>query len=67
MKEPISPDMTIGELLEEYPELAAVVEEVLSGNCQDCPAAPGETLRLSATLNGVELDELLRRLEMARL
>jgi hypothetical protein len=67
MKEPISPDMTIGELLEEYPELTAVVEEVLSGNCQDCPAAPSETLRLSATLNGVELDTLLKRLEMARL
>ena|GEM_PF-3638754 len=66
MKEPISPEMTVGKLLEEYPELTAIMEEVLSANCQNCPAAHNETLRLSAILHGAELDELLRRLKAAR-
>ncbi|MCD4733015.1 DUF1858 domain-containing protein [bacterium] len=66
MKEPLSPDMTVGRLLEEHPELTAIVEEILSANCQNCPAAHNETLRLSAMLHGAELNELLRRLETAR-
>ena len=66
MKESISPEMTVGKLLEEYPELTAIVEEILSANCQNCPAAQSESLRLSAMLHGAELDDLLRRLEAAR-
>jgi len=66
MKEPISPEITVGQLLDEYPELAMIVDEMLSANCQNCPAAQTESLRLSAMLHGTELDELLRRLETAR-
>ena len=66
MKEPISPEMTVGQLLAEYPELATIVEEVLSAKCRNGPAAQSESLRLSAMLHGAELNELLRRLESAR-
>ncbi len=66
MKEPISPEMTVGQLLKKHPELATIVDEMLSANCQNCPAAQTESLRLSAMLHGAELDELLQRLETSR-
>lgn len=60
----ISKDMTIGEIVRNYPESI----EVLMGfgmGCVGWPSAQAETLEEAAAVHGFDVDVLLRRLKEA--
>ncbi|AWZ49716.1 DUF1858 domain-containing protein [Hathewaya limosa] len=57
----INKDMTIGEIVREYPETI----EVLMGfgmGCVGCPSAQAETIEEAAMVHGMDLDELIKAL-----
>ena len=57
----INKDMTIGEIVREYPETI----EVLMGfgmGCVGCPSAQAETIEEAAMVHGMDLDELMKAL-----
>ena len=54
-------DMTIGELLREAPEKAEVLLEV-GMHCLGCPSAQAETLEEACEVHGIDVNELLEKL-----
>lgn len=57
----ITKDMTIGEVVRQYPESI----EVLMGfgmGCVGCPSAQAETIEEAAGVHGLNLDELMEAL-----
>lgn len=57
----ISKDMTIGEIVANYPETVKVLFSFGMG-CVGCPSAQSETIEEAAQVHGFELDELLSKL-----
>ena len=57
----ISKDMTIGELVENYPEKAQILLDA-GMHCLGCPAARGETIEEACEVHGINVDELLAKL-----
>lgn len=57
----INKEMTIGELLEKAPEKAEILLEV-GMHCLGCPAAQMETLEEACGVHGINVDELLEKL-----
>lgn len=57
----IEKTMTIGELLEKYPEKADLLLEA-GMHCLGCPASQGETLEEACEVHGISVDELIEQL-----
>lgn len=58
----IKKDTKIGDLLEIYPEKADILLE--SGmHCVGCPSAQGETLEEACAVHGIDVEELLKKLQ----
>ena len=57
----IEKDMTIGELLEKAPEKADILLEA-GMHCLGCPASQAETLEEACMVHGIDVEELLEKL-----
>jgi len=57
----INKDMTIGELLREAPEKAEVLLEA-GMHCLGCPSAQAESLEEACEVHGIDVNELLKKL-----
>ncbi len=58
----ITKDMTIGEILRVAPQVAPVLME--SGmHCLGCPSAQGESLSDAAMVHGMDIEELMAKIE----
>lgn len=57
----ITKDMTIGELIMVKPEAAPALLEI-GMHCLGCPSAQGETLEEAAMVHGVDVNELLAKI-----
>ena len=57
----INKDMTIGELLEKAPEKADVLLEA-GMHCLGCPASQGETIEEACMVHGIDVDEIIAKL-----
>jgi len=54
-------EMTIGQLLQDYPEVAPVLME-MGMHCLGCPSAQFETLEQAARVHGMDADVLLDKI-----
>lgn len=57
----INKDMTIGELLEVAPEKADILLEA-GMHCLGCPASQAETLAEACEVHGIDVEELMKKL-----
>ncbi len=57
----ITADMKIGEVLNAKPEAAQVLMSI-GMHCLGCPSAQGETIGEAAMVHGVEIEDLIARL-----
>ncbi len=57
----ITKDTTIGDILNIKPEAAPALLEI-GMHCLGCPSAQMETLGEAAAVHGVDIDELLKRM-----
>ncbi len=57
----IEKNMTIGELLEKSPEKAELLLEA-GMHCLGCPASQAETLEEACEVHGIDVEELLEKL-----
>lgn len=57
----INKDMTIGELLEKAPEKADILLEA-GMHCLGCPASQAETISEACEVHGIDIDELINKL-----
>ena len=51
---------TIGEILEVAPEKAEILLEI-GMHCLGCPASQGESLEEAAMVHGIDVDELVKK------
>lgn len=58
----ITQDMTIGEALRTNPDIAPVLMEI-GMHCLGCPSAQGETLAEAAMVHGIEVGDLMAKIE----
>lgn len=58
----ITKNMTIGELLNTYPEKAEVLLSMGMG-CIGCPAAQAETLEEACQVHGIDIEDLMAKLK----
>lgn len=58
----ITKDMTIGEILRTNAEVAPVLMEA-GMHCLGCPSAQGESLEQAAMVHGINIDELMAKIE----
>lgn len=65
-KPPIHKDMTVSELLASRPELSSVLRHYRM-RCPSCMAGQVETLQSVAQAHGIEVESLLRDLNVASL
>lgn len=56
-----SKDTTIGEIIENAPEKAEILLEV-GMHCLGCPASQAETLEEACDVHGIDVEELLEKL-----
>ena len=57
----IEKNLTIGELLEKAPEKADILLEA-GMHCLGCPASQAETLEEACMVHGIDVEELLEKL-----
>ena len=57
----INKDMTIGELLEKAPEKAEILLEA-GMHCLGCPASQAETIAEACEVHGLDVEELIKKL-----
>ena len=58
----VTKDMTIGEILRAKPEVAPVL--MAAGmHCLGCPSAQGESLEEAAMVHGMNIDDLMKKIE----
>ncbi len=57
----IKKDMTIGELLESAPEKAEILLEA-GMHCLGCPASQAETIEEACEVHGLDVDEIIEKL-----
>ena len=57
----INKDITIGELLSMAPEKGEILLEA-GMHCLGCPASQAETLEEACAVHGIDVDELLKKL-----
>ena len=58
----ITKDMTIGEILRANPEVAPILLEA-GMHCLGCPSAQGESLAEAAMVHGMNIDDLMSKIE----
>ncbi len=58
----ISSDMTIGELLVNFPDAAPILMEE-GMHCIGCPASQGESIAEAAMVHGMDIDSLMSKLQ----
>ncbi len=58
----ITKDMTIGEILRARPEVAPVLMEA-GMHCLGCPSAQGESLEEAAMVHGMDINDLMAKIE----
>ena len=64
MAEKISKDITIAKLLEQKPNVAAILMSH-GMHCLGCSIAHGETIEQAAQVHGLEIDNLLEEINKA--
>ena len=57
----IDKNMKIGELLEQFPEKADILLEA-GMHCLGCPASQAETLEEACGVHGIDVDDLVKKL-----
>lgn len=57
----INKEMTIGEILRVKPAVAPVLME-MGMHCLGCPSAQAETIGEAAMVHGMDVDELLKKM-----
>lgn len=57
----ITKDMTIGEILRTAPEVAPILMEA-GMHCLGCPSAQGESLEEAAMVHGMNIDDLMQKI-----
>lgn len=57
----IEKDMTIGKLLEQAPEKADILLEA-GMHCLGCPASQSETIAEACEVHGINVEELIKKL-----
>ena len=57
----ITKDMTIGEIIVNKPEVAPILMEA-GMHCISCPASAMETLEEACEVHGIDVDELIEKL-----
>ena len=57
----IEKTMTIGELLEKSPEKAEILLE-MGMHCLGCPASQAETIEEACGVHGIDVDEIIEKL-----
>ena len=57
----INKEMTIGELLERYPEKAEILLNA-GMHCLGCPASQSETIEEACAVHGIDVDEIVDKL-----
>lgn len=57
----ITKDMTIGEIVRNYPHTVPVLMSFGMG-CVGCPSAQAETIEEAAMVHGMDLDKLIKAL-----
>ncbi len=58
----ITKDMTIGEILRTAPEAAPILMEA-GMHCLGCPSAQGESLAEAAMVHGMDIEDLMAKIE----
>ena len=58
----INKDMTIGEILRANPDVAPILLEA-GMHCLGCPSAQGESLAEAAMVHGLDIAELMTKIE----
>ena len=58
----ITKEMTIGEILRTCPNVAPVLLEA-GMHCLGCPSAQGESLEEAAMVHGMNIDDLMSKIE----
>lgn len=57
----ITKDMTIGEIVKNYPDKIEILAEAGMG-CVGCPSAQVETVEEAAQVHGINIEDLLAKL-----
>ena len=57
----IDKNTKIGEIVEKYPEKAEILLDV-GMHCLGCPASQAETLEEACMVHGIDVDELIEKL-----
>lgn len=57
----VSKDMTIGQLLENHPQVAPILMEI-GMHCLGCPSAQMESLAEAAMVHGIDADLLIEKI-----
>jgi hybrid cluster-associated redox disulfide protein len=60
----ITKEMTIGEILRVAPEIAPILMQA-GMHCLGCPSAQAESLEEAAMVHGLDIDELMKKIEAA--
>ena len=58
----ITKDMTIGEILRTNPDVAPILMNA-GMHCLGCPSAQGESLEEAPMVHGMDIDELMAKIE----
>ena len=58
----ITKDMTIGEILRTRPDVAPILMEA-GMHCLGCPSAQGESLEEAAMVHGMDINDLMAKIE----
>lgn len=60
--ENITKEMTIGEILNQAPEVAPILLQA-GMHCLGCPSAQGESLEEAAMVHGMDINDLMAKIE----
>lgn len=58
----ITKEMTIGEILRTNPDVAPILMEA-GMHCLGCPSAQGESLEEAAMVHGMDINDLMSKIE----
>ena len=61
----ITKDSIIRDIIDMYPQTVPVLQSIGMG-CLGCPSSTGEPLWQAASIHGMDVDELVSKLEVAR-
>jgi hybrid cluster-associated redox disulfide protein len=58
----VTKDMTIGEMLRKNPNIAPILLDA-GMHCLGCPSAQGESLEEAAMVHGMDINDLMEKIE----